>query len=176
MNDIRDQIAGKLSSYTGKLNNYITRVNSFTSRINNVLSDPNHYLQVTMLYQGADGAYHQLSNTKTVPSVFNISGGNATSLIPTTYTAEVAAPAYLKFVAVTNVYKGNVSAQGGDPACLAALKAANKLKFMNEVVSGKRLTVPFEATLTGCVYEITYSALDYNGYSSTRKFYVKVVQ
>jgi hypothetical protein len=176
LKEINDQVAGKFSSYIGKLNNYITRINSFTSRINKFLSDPNHYLQVCMLYQGADGAYHQLSNTKTVPSVFNISGGNATSLIPTTYTAEIAAPAYLKFVAVTNVYKGNASAQGGDQACLNALKAANKLNFMNMVVTGKRLTVPFEATLTDCVYEITYSALDYNGYSSTRKFYVKVVQ
>lgn len=176
LNDIRDQIAGKLSSYTGKLNNYISRINSFTSRINKYLSDPNHYLQVCMLYQGSDGAYHQLSNTKTYPTIFNVSGGSATSLLPTSYTAEIAAPAYEKFIAVTNVYKGNTSAQGGDPDCLNALKAANNLKYINKVISGKRLTVPFEATLTDCVYEITYSALDYNGYSSTRKFYVKVVK
>jgi hypothetical protein len=176
LDDIRDQVAGKLSSYIGKLNNYITRINSFTSKINTYLSDPNHYLQVCMLYQGSDGAYHQLSNTKAYPTVFTVSGGTATSLLPTSYTAEIAAPAYKKFVAVTNVYKGNASAQGLDPACLKALQNANSKTFMNEVISGKRLTVPFDATLTDCVYEITYSALDYSGYSSTRKFYVKVVQ
>jgi polyhydroxyalkanoate synthesis regulator phasin len=176
LKEISNQVAGKFSSYIGKLNNYITQINSFTSKINKYLSDPNHYLQVCLLYQGADGAYHQLSNSKVYPTEFNVSGGTATSFLPTSYTAEIAAPAYEKFVAVTNVYKGNASAQGGDAACLAALKAANNLKFMNEVIPGKRLTVPFEATLTDCVYEITYSALDYNGYSSTRKFYVKVVK
>jgi hypothetical protein len=47
---------------------------------------------------------------------------------------------------------------------------------MNEVIPGERLSVPFYADQAGYTYEIIYSALDYRGVTSTRKFYLQVVK
>lgn len=176
LDQINSAVRNNAGAYIGKLNNYITRINSFANRINTYLANANDYMQVTMLYVGNDGNYHQLSNTKAIPTVFKVGTGDATTLLPTTYTAEIVAPAYKKFIAVTNVFMGSKSAQGGDATCRAALIAANDQNYVNKIVDGGRLAIPFVARATDAVYEITYSALDYNGTSSTRKFYVKVVK
>lgn len=172
VDELQDEINGKLGNYVDKANKLIDKINAFTNRLNNILANPNHYLQVTMLYEGADGALHQLSTAPGVPSLFTVAGGNGIRLIPTSYTAEVIAPAFKKYVAVTNVMKDGKSA-ADDADCKAALDAANGVKFMNEVLDGRTLNVPFSGKV-GYTYEITYQALDFHGYTSTQKFYVTV--
>lgn len=174
MNGIQD----KANSYVDKVNSYLTRVNNMIERINSRLSNANHYLQVTMLYETSNGSFYQLSNSKMLPTPIKV-GGNDAVLYPTSYTAELIAPAYKKFVAVTNVYNGTKSALDGDTDCLEALQAANNSELMNTVVKGTTRAVKFPAPAAkfeNYVYEVAYSALDYNGVSSTRKFYVKAVK
>ena len=109
--------------------------------------------------------------------MLRLSGGNAVRLFPTTYNAEIAVPTFKKFVAVTNVYGPNgETAQGGDATCLSLLDKANAQTYMNEVIPGERLSVPFYADQAGYTYEIVYSALDYRGVTSTRQFFIKVVK
>ena len=126
-----------------------------------------------MLYEAANGELHQLSAVPGVPTLFTVEGGNGIRLIPTTFTAEIVAPAFKKYVAVTNVMKAGKSAVNGDADCKAVLDEANGVKFMNEVVDGRTLNVPFKGK-AGYTYEITYQALDFHGYTSTQKFYVTV--
>lgn len=172
--NIKNNLNNKVEGILDKVDGFIAKYNSWAKRINGLLEDPNHYLQVTMLYRGVDGGYHQLSNSAANPSQFTLTASGAgIELMPTSYTAEVVAPAYRKFVAVTNVWKGNKSAQGGDADCQQALKDANNLEGMCEVIPGTQHAVPF-APAAGYKYEITYSGLDFHGYTSTRKFYVVV--
>jgi F0F1-type ATP synthase membrane subunit b/b' len=175
---IADEIRNSFGSYTNKLNNYISNINSFINRANKFLTDPNHYLQVLMLYQGTDGNYYQGGHTRTEAAKLKLSGGNAVRLFPTTYNAEILVPTFKKFVAVTNVFDNATgkSAQDGDATCVSLLDKANAQDYMNVVIPGERLSVPFYADKAGYTYEIIYSALDYRGVTSTRKFYLQVVK
>jgi ubiquinone biosynthesis protein UbiJ/gas vesicle protein len=164
--DIEDEVNGYISS----VDNYIDRVNNVIGRLNNVLTSPNHYLQVMIAYKGSNGNFYQLSNSKKNPSIFKHNGGTGINLIATTYTAEVVAPAYKKFIAVTNVY----NADGTTNETLK--KQANASASFNEVLNGiqRRVALNIPTSATGCTYEIVYSALDYHGVTSTQKFYLKV--
>ena len=78
-------------------------------------------------------------------------------------------------MAVTNVYKGGTSAQDGDAACIAALNAANSNSGdFKKILQGGRYGVAFVPATGGYTYEIFYSALDYCGRISQRKYYVTV--
>ena len=84
------------------------------------------------------------------------------------------APAAKKFIAVTNVFKDGTSAQDDDAACKSVLEATNAAENFNEVISGTYNGIDFTPAEAGYVYEIFYSALDYSGKISQRKFYVEV--
>ncbi len=171
VDDAKDKVMNKFNGYLNKLNKFINKMNSLINRVNNkVLDNPNKFLQTVLAYEGADNKFHLMSTSKAVPSVFR--GSGAIVLYPTSYNAEIAAPAYKKFIAVTNVYKGAASAQD-DAACLSALNAANSRPNFNEVMDGGRYGVAFVGQ-AGYTYEIFYSALDYSGKISQRKYYVTV--
>lgn len=91
------------------------------------------------------------------------------SLIPTSYTLELFAPAYKKFVAITDVLDAN-----GNPLSEAAAKAeatAASGSNMKQIISG--IT---EVTMTGkkgYIYEVSYAAVDYRGMSTCNQFYIR---
>lgn len=176
VNDLVDQINGvndKVNDYIHKANNYVERLNTAINRINGFLNNANHYLQPTMMYEvnATSDALHQLSNNKLVgtPMV----AGSSVALYPTTYTAELIVPVYEKFVAVTNVYEGMESVATDE-----MIRELNSAEGLNEVVKGTTravaFTVPDKAEYKGKTIELVYSALDYSGVSSTRKFYIYV--
>ena len=172
VDDAKDQVMSKFNGYISKLNKVIGKINSAINRVNRLLDNPNKFLQTVLVYEGADRNFHIMSTTKSIPTVFK--GSGAIMLYPTSYNAEIAAPAYKKFVAVTNVFKNGASAQGGDAACAAALNAANtNSPDFKKILEGGRYGVAFVPT-TGYTYEIFYSALDYSGRISQRKYYVTV--
>lgn len=173
LDKIGDEINDKVGNYINKANNLINKYNSAANRINEYIKNANNYLQVTMLMQSADGMFHNVSNSAAMPSPFVINSGDALTLYLTTYTGEIVVPCLKKYVGVTNVFKGSASAQAGDADCLAQLKAANSTEFMNTALSGDQRRVAFSGK-SGYVYELVYQALDYHGYTSTRKFYVEV--
>lgn len=103
-NSIVTEIQDKVNGYLGTVNNYIDKANSFLNRINRFIEDPNHYLQVTMLYSANDGAFHQVSNSSVAPTTLVLNGGDGITLHPTSYTYDMIAPSFKKYVAVTKVY------------------------------------------------------------------------
>ena len=160
------EIQDKVNGYLGTVNGYVDKVNGFLNRINRLLEDPNHYLQVTMLYSGDNGAFHQVSNSETMPTAFVLNGGDAVKLCPTSYTGDMIVPSFRKYVAVTNVYDTKTKVTD-----TTLLTDANSAKFMNEVIPGTQNEVALKLT-AGYTYEIVYSSLDYHGVTSTRKFYI----
>jgi hypothetical protein len=108
-------------------------------------------------------------------------GTNQFTLVATSWTGELLAPAYKKFVGVTNVYDSqnyNYNAQettGVD--CREALNAVNK-GDLRKVIDGNQHKITFKADPKyngrGLVYELLYMGLDFNGKIATQKYYVLV--
>lgn len=168
-NNIVTEIQNKVNGYLGTVNNYIDKANSFLNRINRFIEDPNHYLQVTMLYSANDGAFHQVSNSSVAPTTLELNGGDGITLHPTSYTYDMIAPSFKKYVAVTKVYDNKTGVTNE-----ALTKAANdKAGLLNTVFPGNYTDVALKLT-KGYTYEIVYSSLDYHGVTSTRKFYIMV--
>ena len=173
--DINDQVGGMLDNVTDiadKLNSmvptvdkYINKVNSFIQKLNNKLRDVNSLLQITLMYETADGSFAQVNAVKGTSTATQMNLGGRTEgailLKPTSYTAEMFAPALKKYVAVTSA-----------PSA-AAQAFANAGENMNKVLDGRCRDVVFQANAKG-LYEITYSAVDFYGYITTRKFYINV--
>ncbi len=168
--NIKNTLLGKL----GRVDNLVDKYNALATRINDLLKDPNHYLQVMMAYQAANGNLGILSSDINYPTAFNQAGGNAIELFATSYTAELIAPAYKKYVAVSRAWK----ADGTEVAFADGVKAANQTPYLNEVRPGnqQRFAINTANLQPGYKYEIVYSALDYRGYTSTRLFYITVAE
>ena len=175
--DINDELDDLINGKISTLNNYISKYNTVAKKINTYLTNPNQYLQVMMCYKGTDGSYHQMSNSSTYPSVAVLDGGDALELFVTTYSAEILASTYKKFVGITNVWKTDdetVSAVNGDATCLSLLKATNSVDLWDQPIYGKTHRVAMSVGTAGYTYEIVYSAMDYAGYTSSRKYYVEI--
>lgn len=120
-------------------------------------------MQVAMAYEGSDGALHMLSTQKAAPSRFSMAaGGDAIKLLATSYTGDVAAPSYKKYVAVVEAPNGNIAAVN------------DKSSSLNTVLSGRQHIVDMTGFQKGN-YTIVYSSVDYRGNTSTRLYYLEVV-
>ncbi len=163
LTDVKTSINNSLSgynSYFNKMNSLISRINAVTSRINSKLDlDVNAILQPVILYEANDGSLHPMSNDPAHPSKFTAAGGGIV-LYPTSYTGELLAPAYQKFIAV-------VDGPG------VAVSNINSGEYYNTPIDGKRYAIPFAPTTTG-TYTIYYSAVDYSGVVTAQRFYVTV--
>ena len=144
--DAMDGIKSQLNSYLDKLNN----------KLCNTVNSLNDKLQPAMFVKTTN-SFGVLSQSKSMPTVIE----NGAILVPTTYTAEVLAPASKKYVAITAV--------DGSTANLAAANTGD----LNKVLEGNVRAVEFNGE-AGKTYELTYAALDYAGNVSTTKYYVTV--
>jgi predicted nucleic acid-binding Zn-ribbon protein len=171
MADIQDKLAGKLS-FADKL---VDKYNALARRINNFLENPNHYLQVMMAYEDGNGNLHRASNNKMVPSRFVKGAGNAVELITTSYTAELIAPSYKKYVAVANVYNADGTLHSNSQALA---EKANSAAYLNTVIPGNQQKVFINVSdLTpGLTYQIIYSSVDYRGWASSNVYYLTVAK
>lgn len=170
INEANDKI-DKLNEIISRYNKWANRVNGWFSRDGN--NDINRSLQPVLFY-GSGNELAKLGNTKYGTAILP-SGSN---LLGTTYTLEMLAPAYMKWVAVTNVWNDNnaalkdaVSAQKGNAALKAALQKANNGTNMNTVLYGTTRSFTLGTLESGKVYEVTYAAVDYMGKNVVRKFY-----
>lgn len=92
------------------------------------------------------------------------------NLIPTSNCAEYLAPAYKKYIAISNVYDASTKAPLSQGEAIAKAQAAAGKNF-NQVISGDAtLTISGEA---GYIYEISYAAVDYHGMKTRQTFYVQ---
>ena len=175
LDDMIGDMGDKFQPYFDKLNKLVDLYNKVAGKINNVLDNPNHYLQVAMFYNQADSNFGLISNKKSDPTVFTGSKGNV-GLYASSYTAELVAPAFKKYVAVSNVYeKKNGKIVVAENAASEIAKA-NGSKLFNEVVDGNtiRYSLPVSNLKKGLIYEIVYQGLDFHGVTSTQKFYITV--
>ncbi len=156
-NSLKNKIINFLDKVEGKL---LTAVNSI-----------NKAVQPVMLVKTA-GSFQKLSQTIYSPTI--MTAGNV-QFIPTSYTAEIVAPAFKKLVGVTNVYSMDRSknAQNGDADCLSVLKEANAKDGVAEILNGNTQIVNFSAK-KGYIYEVTYTSVDFSGFVVAKKYYVTV--
>ena len=172
-NDYIDQINNKLASVDGKIDDYTDKVKEYIDKLNNkatsIINSANQRIQPVLLVGNRATGMMAASRAKNQATTIKAA---TVEFILTSYTAEIVTPAFKKHIAVTNVFKGGKSAQGGDAACKAALSAVNAQDKMNTVLDGDKCSVA--ATFQpGYVYEVAYSALDYSGKISMHKYYVQ---
>ena len=180
INDIIDQlrdineIGNKLDEIEDKIYDYLSKGENLLLKL---VNNANELLQPMMLAKTAD-SYVVLSRSASAPTKFRAASMTTDGLIlrPTTYSAEVLAPAFKKFVGVANVYKNGKSAQGGDPECLAALKAVNNASSdLCKVQDGEWNKAQLKGAKEGYVYEIVYTAADFSGKIVVKRFYIELV-
>ena len=156
VNNIVDKVQGWSDKIDGQV---ITRLNSYIKKFEHLLTKSNSLLQPTMLYTAQNGSWNQLPNAKEAAAHLKLNGGKASTIfVATSYTGELLAPAYKKYV--------HVNGPEG-----ATVTGAN----INKVIDGNIYKIGFEANKPG-TYEIVYEAVDYSGKTVKRTFYVKVVE
>lgn len=162
---IENQLAGKLD----RVDRLVEKYNALANKINKFLKNPNNYLQVMMAYSDGNGSLHHLSTTLTDPSRFVQGSGDAIELYPTSYTAELIAPSFKKYLAITRAFRGTT------PVAINA-KTVSENAGLNQVIPGRQQRVALKANALekGLTYEIVYTSLDYRGYTSTRLYYLTV--
>lgn len=186
VNSMQDQVNGKINDYVSKGNNVIKKVNKVLDRVENFVKNIDSKLQPVMMFVDGNSNYHRLNDAYLVPTKLKLSGSgqSAATLVATSYTAELIAPACKKMVVVTNVlrYEGGVlkSASAGDDKCKEALNYANSNggSLIGNVVSGSVRDFPFvtKADYADYIFEVSYFALDFSGKQSRTKYYIQPVR
>ena len=157
---INDAIANAKDDLKSQLNSYITKA---YNKMNSIFSQtPNKALQPVLVGKSGD-KIGILSRSKSNPTKVN---GSSLTLIPTSYTLELLAPAYKKFVVVSDVDNGN----GLWNANVSEGQSANGENMGQVIDSEKTCTINGKA---GYTYEIAYSAVDYHGKVVVKRFYVQ---
>ncbi|MBQ8099526.1 MAG: hypothetical protein IJ244_08405 [Bacteroidaceae bacterium] len=159
INQAKADIQKNLKPYFDKYNNFIERIEGTALK---VINNANRALQPVLLVSTENG-YARLGQTKNTPLVVD---ATTVELVPTSYTLEILAPAYKKFIAATKAYK----ADGTEDASAAqALNTGD----LNKVIPGQTSVVEVSGLQSGYTYEIVYSAVDYSGKVVAKKFYIK---
>ena len=157
VNNIIDKVNNYAETIDGQ---YITGINNYIQKFENLLRKSNSLLQPAMFYVTNSGSWGQLAREDVGASYLKLQGGKAsTVLVASSYTGEIFAPAYKKYVHVTSAPVG------------AHVSGVN----LGKVIDGNLHKIGFEADKEG-IYEITYEAVDYSGVKVAKKFYVKVVK
>ena len=158
VNNLVDQIKGYAETIDGR---YITGINNYIQKFENKLRNANSLLQPTLFYVANNGSWNELASDSIGASYLKLEGGKASTVfVASSYTGEIFAPAYKKYVHVTKA-----------PAGASVTSHTN----LGKVIDGNLHKIDFEADKEG-TYEITYEAVDYSGFKVAKKFYVKVVK
>jgi len=166
INSYEDKIDTTIDTYMDKVESYLKKANK---KIVDFVNNINSRLQPVMLASDGTGTKF-LSGAKKYPTEL----GRNISFVPTTWTLELAVPIAKKHIAITNVMKDGKSAKGGDGTCKAELVRANSSATLNKVLSGEVRRAYASDLKVGYTYEIAYSALDFHGKISTRKYYITI--
>ena len=152
VNNLVDKIQGGFDRIN---NGVIARLNKVIEKVNKITENPNNLLQPVMLYSDANDGVGRLSESPIAPSLFKLNGmsSGSVNLVPTSYTAELFAPAYKKYIQVNALDGGKASV------------SSNMLDFKQRAVT---------LTAEKGKYEIIYSAIDFYGKIATKKYYVEV--
>ena len=167
VNEIGDQI----SDIEDQIYDYLSRAEDYLLK---AINNANKLLQPMMLAKTAD-SYVVLSRSKSAPTKFDAASYDASNgiyLRPTSYTAEVLAPAYKKFIGVVNVYKDGKVA---DNAASLRSNVNNASEGFCTVQDGQWNKAQLKGLEKGYVYEIVYTAADFSGKIVVKRFYIELV-
>lgn len=171
VDELNTQIAGKLEPIKNDINkvgdkweNVIAKVNPLLKKVASKIGSANKLLQPTILYVDQNGNPNTLSTIGGRLGTRFV-GTGATTLYPTSWTAELLAPAYKKSISVKAVKDEN---KGGAIVTLTDGKTSAAEPF-----DGSINKVIFNATKTG-EYIIVYKAIDYSGVEVEKTFNVVV--
>ena len=145
VNDMMDDLKNLLAKING--NNIGNWMEKFTNKFNKLFANnADQLLQPVLLAVTENGTVNRVSGIKSAPYVV---AGEVT-LKPTTYTAELFAPAYAKFVGCKDIQEDNFNQiiYSGD----------QELKFTPEA---------------GKLYEIVYEAVDFFGNTTEHAYYIQ---
>lgn len=172
VDELNTQIAGKLEPIKNDINkvgdkweNVIAKVNPLLKKVASKIGSANKLLQPTILYVDQNGNPNTLSTIGGRLGGTRFVGTGATTLYPTSWTAELLAPAYKKSISVKAVKDEN---KGGATVTLTDGKTSAAEPF-----DGSINKVIFNATKTG-KYIIVYKAIDYSGVEVEKTFNVVV--
>lgn len=167
LTSINDQIAGKLTDVKNDINkvvnkwdNLIAKVNPLLNKVGSKLGSANQLLQPTILYVDQNGNPNTLSTLHGRLGTRFVGTGE-TTLYPTSWTAELLAPAYAKKVYVEGNPKG------------AQIIADGVAQTEETQFDGTINSVTFKATAAG-TYTIVYKAIDYSGVEVEKTYSVVV--
>ena len=156
VNGIVDKVQNYAEIIDGR---YIAGINKFIQKFENLLRKSNSLLQPAMFYVTSNGSWNQLAREKEGASYLKLQGGKASTVfVASSYSGEILAPAYKKYVHVEGPTGAHVTGVN-----------------LNKVINGNLHKIGFETDKEG-VYTITYEAVDYSGVKVAKKFYVKVVK
>ena len=167
LTSINNQIAGKLTDVkndikkvVNKWDNLIAKVNPLLNKVGSKLGSANQLLQPTILYVDQNGNPNTLSTLHGRLGTRFVGTGE-TTLYPTSWTAELLAPAYAKKVYVEGNPKG------------AQIIADGVAQTEETQFDGTINNVTFKATAAG-TYTIVYKAIDYSGVEVEKTYSVVV--
>lgn len=157
LTSINDQIAGKLTAVkndankvVNKWDNLIAKVNPLLNKVGSKFGSANQLLQPTILYVDQNGNPNTLSTLHGRLGGTRFFGvGGETTLYPTSWTAELLAPAYAKKVYVEGNPEG------------AKIIVNGVVQTKDTQFDGAINSVTFKATAAG-TYTIHYDAVDYS--------------
>ena len=156
VNGIVDKVKNYADIFDGQ---YIAGINKFIQKFENLLRRSNSLLQPAMFYVTSNGSWNQLAREKEGASYLKLQGGKASTVfVASSYSGEILAPAYKKYVHVEGPTGAHVTGVN-----------------LNKVINGNLHKIGFETDKEG-VYTITYEAVDYSGVKVAKTFYVKVVK
>ena len=169
LTSINDQIAGKLTAVkndankvVNKWDNLIAKVNPLLNKVGSKFGSANQLLQPTILYVDQNGNPNTLSTLHGRHGGTRFFGvGGETTLYPTSWTAELLAPAYAKKVYVEGNPEG------------AKIIVNGVVQTKDTQFDGAINSVTFKATAAG-TYTIHYDAVDYSGEVEEKTYSVVV--
>ena len=168
LTSINDQIAGKLTDVKNDINkvvnkwdNLIAKVNPLLNKIGSKFGSANQLLQPTILYVDQNGNPNTLSTLHGRLGTRFFGVGGETTLYPTSWTAELLAPAYAKKVYVEGNPEG------------AQIIVNGVVQTKDTQFDGAINSVTFKAKAVG-TYTIHYDAVDYSGEVEEKTYSVVV--
>jgi len=176
---IDTNISDVKANLRGLVAKLIAKQNKIFDKVIAVASNPNRYFQPALIAKNGDLGYFYPSRTHLAPTQVKKEKGKSISFYPTTLNAEILAPAYKKYVAITNAWKVDDMDQMEDNQTLIDLNTANSL---NTVWNGPAFDLyhPFEVKTDnlkpGYVYEFVYECLGYNGKVAGKKYYIEIFE
>lgn len=149
-------VATKTESTQAKIWRFLDRFNIYADK---AFDNINWVIQPTLLISAGDEVSHP--NVYSNTTVMTRYPAGEIKFLPTSWSAEIVAPAFKKYVAVVEL--NGVSVKADDPV--------NK-GLMGKVIPGSVKEIPFTLE-EGKTYKIQYSAIDYEGNIKTLYYVIR---